>query len=194
MKIFRRVDVFGQIAISGCALMMTLSVMAASTSVTYQYDNAGRLINTLYGDGGKTRYSLDAAGNRKTIQSGPTGTVAMNQSAPAVQPQPRAATPVLLANSTDVSHTVLAIAATIGSDVKVDSWETGARFYRPPAAVAETARDAPTSVDAVQRTASSAAMKTGVAANDARSRMVAGDEMVSKPVTAALVTRQAVRP
>src|SRR3981189_429652 len=105
MKIARSVCLPGTTAFGCSALMMTLSAMAASTSVTYQYDNAGRLITTTYSDTAKTKYSLDAAGNRKTIQSGPPGTVASNQIAPS---------PVLLVNAAVPSATV-AVTSGIGS-------------------------------------------------------------------------------
>jgi len=49
-----------------------LAYPALAATVTYQYDNAGRLRSTSYGgctSTGTTSYTLDAAGNRKQVQT-----------------------------------------------------------------------------------------------------------------------------
>jgi len=43
---------------------------ALAASVTYTYDEAGRLKTTVYDDGTTTSYDLDAAGNRKNVGTG----------------------------------------------------------------------------------------------------------------------------
>ena len=45
--------------------------LASTASVIYTYDEAGRLKATTYSDGAATSYTLDAAGNRKQVQSTP---------------------------------------------------------------------------------------------------------------------------
>jgi YD repeat-containing protein len=54
------------IAVSG---LMTVSSPARAGSETFVYDNAGRLIGVDHGDGRVTLYTLDAAGNRTTVES-----------------------------------------------------------------------------------------------------------------------------
>ncbi len=51
-----------------CVLMLWCSLcQAQSASVTYTYDDAGRLKSAVYDDGSGTAYTLDAAGNRTLV-------------------------------------------------------------------------------------------------------------------------------
>lgn len=51
------------------ALMLPLFLWAASGSVSYEYDAAGRLRKTTFQDGTKSDYTLDASGNRTVVAS-----------------------------------------------------------------------------------------------------------------------------
>src|SRR5882724_10298987 len=56
-------------------LVLVISTLVGSicvaSSVTYQYDNAGRLTIVTYSDGTTTTYTLDAPGNRKQVSITP---------------------------------------------------------------------------------------------------------------------------
>jgi Calx-beta domain len=49
---------------------MSLAAIASASSVTYTYDELGRLKFTTFDSGSGTIYTLDAAGNRKTVAQG----------------------------------------------------------------------------------------------------------------------------
>ena len=49
------------------AVLLLASSVAHPASITYEYDHLGRLIAVVYGDGTRTDYTLDPAGNRKTV-------------------------------------------------------------------------------------------------------------------------------
>ena len=60
-----------------CSALSGLA-QAASGSVTYQYDELGRLKSTTYNDNTATTYTLDAAGNRKQVATAlPPGVVVL---------------------------------------------------------------------------------------------------------------------
>lgn len=49
-------------------ILLNISVVYAG-SVTYSYDNLGRLIEITYSNGKKIKYTYDASGNRVTVVS-----------------------------------------------------------------------------------------------------------------------------
>jgi len=57
--------------VSTILLSLLLTAGVSASTVTYTYDEAGRLKATTYSNGASTSYSLDAAGNRKLVQTTP---------------------------------------------------------------------------------------------------------------------------
>ena len=155
MRSSRQLAMSARAILSGCAMILT--ALGAPAGVTYQYDNAGRLRTTTYSGGGKTIYTLDAAGNRKTIQSGPPGTVASNQSAPSDRPQSSA--PVLTASAADrllSLPSIVAIATDAASPTLVSA---EARLYQSPMANAAGTREGPGTVSDTMASAAGGVVK-----------------------------------
>ena len=45
----------------------SLSSAHSQSNVTYEYDDLGRLVRSVYGNGGLREYHYDAAGNRRSV-------------------------------------------------------------------------------------------------------------------------------
>lgn len=57
---------------AGAAILLSSTSYAASTTTAYTYDEVGRLVTALYGDGVCVIYDYDAAGNveERRVQTG----------------------------------------------------------------------------------------------------------------------------
>ncbi|HYL37397.1 MAG TPA: RHS repeat domain-containing protein [Bryobacteraceae bacterium] len=74
------------------SLVLCLGIAACADTVSYTYDDAGRLTSATYSNGAMTQYSYDAAGNMTAVTVTPAPTAQQKKkSAPTPAAKPKRA-------------------------------------------------------------------------------------------------------